>query len=125
MAWGITIRKAHGLTLDKIMINIGNKERKGLNFIANSCVKSIERLHIDPTFTLRDTPDLATTNTLLGVVAKRRVWNNSSPCQMPSLPTHSPTYKKGFKPIIVTFSPTYIPSSFQAFLTSILQKHTK
>ena len=38
MAWGLTIHKAHGMTLQNVTIDIGNIDRQGLTFTAISRV---------------------------------------------------------------------------------------
>ena len=50
MAWGLTIRKAHGMTLQNETIDIGNIDRQGLTFTAISRVKSMSGLRISPSF---------------------------------------------------------------------------
>jgi len=50
LAWGLTIHKSQGLTLEKATINIGTKERQGLTFTAISRVKSLNGLRIKPPF---------------------------------------------------------------------------
>ena len=51
LAWGLTIHKSQGLTLEKATINIGNKERQGLTFTTISRVKGLDGLRIQPPFT--------------------------------------------------------------------------
>ena len=42
LAWAITIHKAHGLTLDKVVIDIGKEEfSAGLTFVACSRVRRL------------------------------------------------------------------------------------
>ena len=41
MAWGLTIHKAHGMTLQNATIDIGNIDRQGLTLTATSRVKSL------------------------------------------------------------------------------------
>lgn len=53
MAWGITIHKSQGLTLDFATIDIGKTEKQGLTFTTLSRVKSINLLRIHPTFTYK------------------------------------------------------------------------
>ena len=50
MAWGLTIHKAQGMTLQNAIIDIGNIDRQGLAFIAISRVKSLSSLRMSPTF---------------------------------------------------------------------------
>ena len=43
LAWAVTIHKSQGLTLDKVVIDIGKKEfSSGLTFVACSCVCHLE-----------------------------------------------------------------------------------
>ena len=41
LAWGLTIHKSQGLTLDKATINIGKQERQGMAFTTISRVKDL------------------------------------------------------------------------------------
>ena len=41
MAWGLTIHKAQGMTLQNVTIDIGNTDRQGLTFTAISRVTSL------------------------------------------------------------------------------------
>ena len=41
LAWGLTIHKSRGLTLDKDTINIGKQERYGMTFTTISRVKDL------------------------------------------------------------------------------------
>ena len=50
LAWGLTIHKSQGLTLEKATINIGKTERQGLTFTAISRVKSLDGLRFQPPF---------------------------------------------------------------------------
>ena len=50
MAWGLTIHKAQGMTLQNATIDIGNIDKQGLTFTTISRVKSLSGLHISPTF---------------------------------------------------------------------------
>ncbi|XP_059073347.1 uncharacterized protein LOC131053421 [Cryptomeria japonica] len=51
LAWALTIHKSQGLTLPKVTIDIGPRERTRLTFVALSRVKSLEGLRIMPPFT--------------------------------------------------------------------------
>ena len=48
MAWGLTIHKAQGMTLQNVTIDIGNIDRQGLTFTAISRVTSISGLRVSP-----------------------------------------------------------------------------
>ena len=51
LAWAITIHRAQGLTLDKVVIDVGKKEfSSGLTFVACSCVRRLADLLFDPPF---------------------------------------------------------------------------
>ena len=51
LAWAITIHKAQGLTLDKVVLDIGTKEFcAGLTFVALSRVRTLCSLVFDPPF---------------------------------------------------------------------------
>ena len=54
MAWGITIHKSQGLTLEKVVVELGDKDfSAGLSFVAISRVKTLKglafRTHFDHT----------------------------------------------------------------------------
>ena len=45
MAWGITIHKSQGLTLEKVVVELGDKDfSAGLSFVAISRVKTLKGL---------------------------------------------------------------------------------
>jgi ATP-dependent exoDNAse (exonuclease V) alpha subunit len=45
MAWGITIHKSQGLTLEKVVVELGDKDfSAGLSFVAISQVKTLKGL---------------------------------------------------------------------------------
>ena len=46
MAWGLTIHKSKGMTLQNVTIDIGNIDRQGLTFTTISKVKFMLGLHI-------------------------------------------------------------------------------
>ena len=46
MAWGLTIHKAHGMTLQNVTIDIGNIDSQGLTFTPISRVKYLSSLRI-------------------------------------------------------------------------------
>jgi len=49
LAWSITIHKSQGLTLDKVIVDIGNKECfDGLTYVALSRVRNITDMMIEP-----------------------------------------------------------------------------
>ena len=50
MAWGLTIHKAQGMTLQNVTIDIGNTDRQGLTFTAISRVTSLSGLIISLAF---------------------------------------------------------------------------
>ena len=50
MAWGLTIHKAQGMTLQNATIYIGNIDRQGLTFTAISRVTSLSGLRFSPPF---------------------------------------------------------------------------
>ena len=52
LAWAVTIHKAQGLTLDKVVIDIGKKEfSSGLTFVACSRVRRLDDILFNQTFT--------------------------------------------------------------------------
>ena len=47
MAWGITIYKSQGLTLEKVVVELGDKDFSvGLSFVAISQVKTLKGLAV-------------------------------------------------------------------------------
>ena len=45
LAWGITIHKSHVLTLEKAVVELGEKDfSAGLTFVAISCIKTLKGL---------------------------------------------------------------------------------
>ena len=47
MAWGITIHKSQGLTLEKVVVELGDKDfSAGLSFVAISQVKTLKGLAV-------------------------------------------------------------------------------
>ena len=60
LAWAVTIHKAQGLTLDKVVIDVGRKEfSTGLTFVACSRVRHLEDLLFDPPFPFQRLANLA------------------------------------------------------------------
>ena len=50
LAWGLTIHKSQGLTLERATINIGKQERQGMTFTAISQVKYLAGIRFQPPF---------------------------------------------------------------------------
>lgn len=51
LAWAVTIHKSQGLTLDKVVVNVGKKEFScGLTFVACSRVRHLTELLFSPPF---------------------------------------------------------------------------
>ena len=60
LAWAVTIHKSQGLTLEKVVINIGKKEfSTGLTFVAWSRVRRLKDLLFDPPFSFQRVANLA------------------------------------------------------------------
>ena len=65
LAWAVTIHKAQGLTLDKVVIDIGKKEfSAGLKFVACSRVRHLKDLLFDPPFPFQRVANLANSQRL-------------------------------------------------------------
>ena len=65
LAWAVTIHKAQGLTLDKVVIDIGKKEfSSGLTYVACSRVRSLEDLLFTAPFPYQRLSNLSTSNHL-------------------------------------------------------------
>ena len=60
LAWAVTIHKAQGLTLDKVVIDVGKKEFScGLTFVACSRVCRLTDVLFDPPFPFKRVANLA------------------------------------------------------------------
>ena len=60
LAWAVTIHKSQGLTLDKVVIDIGKREfSTGLTFVACSRVRQLKDLLFTPPFTFQRLASLA------------------------------------------------------------------
>jgi len=46
LAWGLKIHKSQGLTLNKATIDIRERERQGITFVAISCIKALDGIRI-------------------------------------------------------------------------------
>ena len=65
LAWAVTIHKAQGLTLDKVVIDVGKKEfSAGLTFVACSRVRRLQDLLFDPPFPFQRVANLANSQRL-------------------------------------------------------------
>ena len=60
LAWAVTIHEAQGLTLNKVVVDIGKKEfSSGLTFVACSRVRRLTDLLFDPPFPFQRIANLA------------------------------------------------------------------
>ena len=60
LAWAVTIHKSQGLTLDKVVIDVGKKEfSSGLTFVACSRVRKLSDILFMPPFTLQRLTNMA------------------------------------------------------------------
>ena len=65
LAWAVTIHKAQGLTLDKVVVDIGKKEfSSGLTFVACSRVRHLTDLLLDPPFAFQRLRNLSNSRRL-------------------------------------------------------------
>ena len=65
LVWAVTIHKAQGLTLDKVVIDIGKKEfSSGLTFVACSRVRKLADLLFDPPFPYQRVANLSNSERL-------------------------------------------------------------
>ena len=66
LAWAVTIHKAQGLTLDKVVIDVEKKEFAcGLTFVACSRVRKLTDLLFNPPFPFQRIANLAKSQRLL------------------------------------------------------------
>ena len=88
LAWAVTIHKAQGLTLDKVVIDVGRKFSTGLTFVACSRVRRLEDLLFDPPFPFQRVAILAKSQRL-----QERILEDSRllHIQRSTLPRHSST----------------------------------
>ena len=65
LAWAVTIHKSQGLTLDKVVVDVGKKEfSAGLTFVACSRVRRLKDLLFDPPFPFQRIANLANSQRL-------------------------------------------------------------
>ena len=65
LAWAVTIHKSQGLTLDKVVINVGKREfSTGLTFVACSRVRQLKDLLFSPPFPFQRLANLANSQRL-------------------------------------------------------------
>ena len=66
LAWGITIHKSHRLTLEKAVVELGEKEfSAGLTFVAISCIKTLKGLAFHTCFEHAELKKPKETDTML------------------------------------------------------------
>ena len=66
LAWAVTIHKSQGLTLDKVVIDIGQREfSSGLTFVACSRVRHLQDLLFNPPFPYQRLANLSNSHRLL------------------------------------------------------------
>jgi len=65
LAWAVTIHKSQGLTLDKVVINLGKREfSTGLTFVACSRVRQLQDLLFTPPFPFQRLSSLSNSSRL-------------------------------------------------------------
>ncbi len=99
LAWAVTIHKAQGLTLDKVVIDVGKKEFScGLTFVACSRVRQLSGLLFDPPFPFQCVANLANSQRLqerlledarILLIETTTLPPSSSPATSPSPVDHS------------------------------------
>ena len=103
LAWAVTIHKAQGLTLDKVVIDVGKKEFAcGLTFVACSRVRKLTDLLFNPPFPFQRIANLAKSQRL-----HERLLEDARLCtlEITSLPAPSDS------PLVVFPTPTVDISS--------------
>ncbi len=105
LAWAVTIHKSQGLTLDKVIIDVGKEFAAGLTFVACSRVRHLQNLLFIPPFSYQWLGNLANSQRLLQRMQDQRLLSllplppqHTSPPLMdhsmpslpppPSLPSH-------------------------------------
>ena len=65
LAWAVTIHKSQGLTLDKVVIDVGKREfSTGLTFVACSRVRQLQDLLFTPPFPFQRPANLSKSSRL-------------------------------------------------------------
>ena len=87
LAWAVTIHKAQGLTLDKVVVDVGKKEfSAGLTFVACSRVRNLLDLAFAQPFDFQRLSNIANSHRLV-----ERKLEDARLCQMEKcLPQHTP-----------------------------------
>ena len=90
LAWAVTIHKSQGLTLDKVVIDVGKREfSTGLIFVACSRVRQLKDLLFSPPFPYQRLSSLANSTRLKERQQEDRRLLSIQPSP-PQLPTNSP-----------------------------------
>jgi len=110
LAWAVTIHKSQGLTLDKVIIDVGKKEfSSGLTFVASSRVRHLNDLLFDPPFPFQRLANLAKSQRLQERLQEDTRLLRSQITTVFSIPsltiTSSPTCDDNTQ--AMTLSPTY------------------
>ena len=86
LAWAVTIHKAQGLTLDKLVVDIGRKEfSAGLSFVACSRVRHLTDLLLDPPFAFHRLANLANSHRLQERLLEDARLSSLQICTLPEL----------------------------------------
>ena len=107
LAWAVTIHKAQGLTLDKVVINIGGKEfSSGLTYVACSRVRQLDDLLFDLPFSYERLSNLSKSKRL-----QERLVEDSRLLQLQAstIPLYAPAPDADFSQASPTPSPPPSP----------------
>ena len=86
LAWAVTIHKSQGLTLDKVVIDVGKKEFScGLTFVACSRVRKMTDILFTPPFPLQRLTSIANSQRLCERKEDQRLLSLQEPTSEPSL----------------------------------------
>ena len=101
LAWAVTIHKSQGLTLDKVVIDVGKKEFScGLTFVACSRVRKMTDILFTPPFPLQRLISIANSQRLCERKEDHRLLSLQEPTSEPSLEDTSMQTQPGIQVIL-------------------------
>ena len=101
LAWAVTIHKSQGLTLDKVVIDVGKKEFScGLTFVACSRVRKMTDILFTPPFPLQRLTSIANSQRLCERKEDHQLLSLQEPTSEPSLEGTSMQTQPGIQVIL-------------------------